>query len=83
EETELITRGHVVVPEGEYADLPRVQAAGIDPETGERLATTDPRSGGQASLGQGSSSALPDTGGPSLAQECGVATLAALPLLCR
>lgn len=84
EEAELVARGHVVVPEGEYAELPRVQAAGMDPETGERLAITDPRSGEQASVGQGLTSALPDTGGPPLAGEgCGVETLAAVPLLCR
>jgi gamma-glutamyltranspeptidase/glutathione hydrolase len=43
----LATRGHEIKSgkerEGEYADLPRVQAAGVDPETGERLAATDPR----------------------------------------
>jgi gamma-glutamyltranspeptidase/glutathione hydrolase len=68
DEAELVARGHVVMPEGEYADLPRVQAAGIDLETGERLAVTDPRSGEQASLGQGSSAPLPDTGGPAPAE---------------
>ncbi len=52
-EAELVARGHEVEPEGEYADLPRIQAVGIDPETGDRLATTDPRSGEQAAFGQG------------------------------
>lgn len=66
-ESGLISRGHVVEPEGEYADVPLIQAAGIDPVTGERLAVTDPRSGEQASAGQGLSQGtvapLPDTGG--------------------
>ncbi len=61
-EAELISRGHVVVSEGEYSDVPLVQAAGIDPATDERLAATDPRSGPQASTGRGVAS-LPHTGG--------------------
>jgi hypothetical protein len=73
----LATRGHEIKSgeerEGEYADLPRVQAAGVDPETGERLAATDPRSNEPtASVGQdvrvGEPPKLPGTGGPSL--EC-------------
>jgi gamma-glutamyltranspeptidase / glutathione hydrolase len=73
----LATRGHEIKSgkerEGEYADLPRVQAAGVDPETGERLAATDPRSTEPtASVGQdvrvGERPKLPGTGGPSL--EC-------------
>jgi gamma-glutamyltranspeptidase / glutathione hydrolase len=68
-QTELIARGHNFERrEGEYAELPRVQAAGVDPETGERLAATDPRSGELASVGQGVSPSvrqkLPQTGGP-------------------
>jgi gamma-glutamyltranspeptidase/glutathione hydrolase len=69
-QAELIARGHEFQRrEGEYAELPRVQAAGIDPETGERLAATDPRSGELASVGQGGAaqgarSGLPKTGGP-------------------
>src|SRR5919107_2295637 len=75
-QAELISRGHEFQRrEGEYAELPRVHAAGIDPETGERLAATDPRSGESASVGQGGAAAqegpprssLPKTGGPSLA----------------
>ena len=68
-QAELISRGHEFQRrEGEYAELPRVQAAGIDPETGERLAATDPRSGESASVGQGgvtqgARSSLPKTGG--------------------
>src|SRR3954470_9302666 len=42
---DLSSRGHEIVSEGEYGTAPRVQAAGIDPRTGERLGTTDPRSG--------------------------------------
>ena len=71
-QAELISRGHEFQRrEGEYAELPRVQAAGIDPETGERLAATDPRSGESASVGQGgvtqgARSSLPKTGGAPL-----------------
>ena len=61
-ESDLISRGHVPVSEGEYSDVPLVQAAGTDPQTGERLAATDPRSGPQASTGQGTAP-LPHTGG--------------------
>jgi gamma-glutamyltranspeptidase/glutathione hydrolase len=43
--TDLSARGHEIVSEGEYGMAPRVQAAGVDPRTGERLGTTDPRSG--------------------------------------
>ena len=80
-QAELISRGHEFQRrEGEYAELPRVQAAGIDPETGERLAATDPRSGESASVGQGGAaqrahSSLPKTGGPP------IACLAGSPLL--
>ncbi len=67
----LISRGHDFKSEkqreGEYADLPRVQAAGIDPETDDRLAATDPRSGEQASVGQNAAGGLPQTGGLPLA----------------
>jgi hypothetical protein len=43
---ELIARGYEFQRrEGEYAELPSVQVVGIDAETGERLAATDPRSG--------------------------------------
>src|SRR3954447_3231026 len=42
---DLSSRGHQIVSEGEYGTAPRVQAAGIDERTGERLGTTDPRSG--------------------------------------
>ncbi len=72
-QAELIARGHELQRrEGEYAKLPRVQAAGIDPETGERLAATDPRSGESASVGQGGAAqgvrgSLPKTGGPPVA----------------
>jgi gamma-glutamyltranspeptidase/glutathione hydrolase len=44
-QSDLSSRGHQIVAEGEYGMAPRVQAAGIDPRTGERLGTTDPRSG--------------------------------------
>jgi gamma-glutamyltranspeptidase/glutathione hydrolase len=71
-QNELADRGHALEREGEYADLPRVQAAGTDLETGERLAATDPRSGEPASLGQGGAT-LPDTGGMPLGSDylCG------------
>jgi len=74
-QAELATRGHEIKSgkerQGEYARLPRVQAAGVDPETGERLAATDPRSNeATASVGQGIRPGvrqkLPGTGGPSL-----------------
>src|SRR3954451_19689394 len=52
---DLSSRGHEIVSEGEYGTAPRVQAAGIDPRTGERLGTTDPRSG------TGDYAALPST----------------------
>ena len=73
----LAIRGHEIKSgkerEGEYADLPRVQAAGVDTETGERLTATGPRSNEPtASVGQdvrvGERPKLPGTGGPSL--EC-------------
>ena len=44
-QSDLTSRGHQIVSQGEYGIAPRVQAAGIDPMTGDRLATTDPRSG--------------------------------------
>jgi gamma-glutamyltranspeptidase / glutathione hydrolase len=82
-QTGLAVRGHEIKSgkerQGEYAKLPRVQAAGVDPETGERLAATDPRSNEPAaSVGQGAGAArqgtpqktrqkLPGTGGPPLA----------------
>jgi gamma-glutamyltranspeptidase / glutathione hydrolase len=62
---ELKGRGHKIERKGEYEERPRVQAAGIDRDTGERLAATDPRSGEQASAGQGVR-ALPQTGGVPL-----------------
>ncbi len=66
-EAELISRVHVVASEGEYCDVPLVQAAGLDPETGERLAATDPRGGTRASTGQGITPAgLPRTGSLSI-----------------
>lgn len=67
-QSELIAKGHTVTREGEYADLPRVQAVGIDPETGEALATTDPRSGEDeyAALVQETPATIPDTGGVSI-----------------
>jgi gamma-glutamyltranspeptidase/glutathione hydrolase len=74
-QAELAARGHEIKSgkerKGEYGDLPRVQAAGIDPETGERLAATDPRSNeSTASVGQGmrpdERQKLPGTGGPPL-----------------
>lgn len=74
-QADLTGRGHEISPEGEYADLPRVQAAGVDPQTGERLAVTDPRSGeeeyaalaqsGVAGAAVGAGEGLPDTGGAS------------------
>jgi gamma-glutamyltranspeptidase/glutathione hydrolase len=72
-QAELTARGHEFQRrEGEYAELSRVQAAGIDPETGERLAATDPRSGESASVGQGvvtqgARSSVPKTGGSPVA----------------
>lgn len=68
-EADLISRGHVVASEGEYSDVPLVQAAGINPETGERVAATDPRSGPQASTGEGVE-ALPHTGGVPFPGDC-------------
>jgi gamma-glutamyltranspeptidase / glutathione hydrolase len=59
---ELKGRGHKIDRKGEYDDRPRIQAAGIDRETGERLAATDPRSGQQDSAGQGVRE-LPKSGG--------------------
>jgi gamma-glutamyltranspeptidase/glutathione hydrolase len=41
--------GHRLVREGEYGPRPRVQLAGIDPQSGERVAVSDSRSD-QASL---------------------------------
>lgn len=76
-QADLMRRGHVISKEGEYMELPRVQAAGIDPGTGERLAVTDPRSGEEeyaALVQEGtvtapqsglSSEEMPDTGGLS------------------
>ena len=66
-QAELIARGHSIDRKGEYADLPRVQAAGTDSKTGEHLATTDPRSREPGSLAQGITQStprgLPQTGG--------------------
>jgi gamma-glutamyltranspeptidase / glutathione hydrolase len=62
---ELKGRGHKIERRGEYEERPRIQAAGIDRETGERLAATDPRSGEQNSAGQGVQE-LPKTGGVPL-----------------
>ncbi|CAN5704601.1 gamma-glutamyltransferase [soil metagenome] len=49
-ENELESRGHELVtlegiyePEDEYAVLPRIQAAGVDPASGQRLGVSDPR----------------------------------------
>jgi gamma-glutamyltranspeptidase/glutathione hydrolase len=39
----LAQRGHVITAQGEYNLVPRVQAVGIDPETGERIGTSDSR----------------------------------------
>lgn len=65
-QAELTGRGHSVSREGEYADIPRVQAAGVDPDSGERLAVTDPRSGEEeyGALGQapGQQLATPQAG---------------------
>lgn len=69
EQADLIAKGHTITREGEYSDLPRVQAVGIDPATGETLATTDPRSGEEeyAALARESSvQTMPDTGGASV-----------------
>lgn len=65
EQADLIARGHTISREGEYADLPRVQAVGVDAGTGERLATTDPRSGEDeyAALAQSGAAEVPETGG--------------------
>ncbi len=80
-EAELISRGHVVASEGEYSDVPLVQAAGVDPDTNERLAATDPRSGPQASTGQGVEPAdsLPHTGGVPLPDACATVSARAAP----
>jgi gamma-glutamyltranspeptidase/glutathione hydrolase len=40
---ELARRGHQLQGLGNYAPGPRVQAVGVDPATGEALATSDPR----------------------------------------
>jgi gamma-glutamyltranspeptidase/glutathione hydrolase len=61
----LKDRGHKIERRGEYEERPRIQAAGIDRETGERLAATDPRSGEQDATGQGVQE-LPKTGGVPL-----------------
>ena len=67
EQADLIARGHTISREGEYADLPRAQAVGVDAETGERLAATDPRSGDEeyAALAQDGAAEVPETGGAS------------------
>jgi gamma-glutamyltranspeptidase/glutathione hydrolase len=41
---DLESRGHRLVREGEYGPRPRVQLAGVDLETGERIAVSDSRS---------------------------------------
>ena len=87
-QADLIDRGHTISREGEYADLPRVQSAGVDPVTGERLAVTDPRSGAEefAALGQGAAAPvvsdpdtemeeIPATGGPPAASMAFVGTV--------
>jgi gamma-glutamyltranspeptidase/glutathione hydrolase len=51
---ELARRGHFLIPLGEYGDISVgiVNAAGIDPRTGDRLGTADPRSLDGTALGQ-------------------------------
>ena len=39
----LRARGHELLPGGEYAPSPNIQAAGVEPSTGTRLAVSDPR----------------------------------------
>jgi gamma-glutamyltranspeptidase/glutathione hydrolase len=70
-QAELIARGQSIDRKGEYADLPRVQAAGIDRKTGEHLAVTDPRSREPGSLAQSTPRGLPQTGGPPLEGNAG------------
>lgn len=79
-QSELMAKGHAITREGEYADLPRVQAVGVDPATGEALATTDPRSGEDeyAALVQQEARAIPDTGGPRVPVVGGVGVLLAV-----
>jgi gamma-glutamyltranspeptidase/glutathione hydrolase len=51
---DLATRGHDLIPLGEYGDIAVgiVNAAGIDPRTHDRLGTADPRSADGTALGQ-------------------------------
>lgn len=42
---DLRARGHQITTQGEYAPLPLVQVAGVDPRTGIRRAASDPRNG--------------------------------------
>jgi gamma-glutamyltranspeptidase/glutathione hydrolase len=41
---ELTALGHTLVPEGEYGPRPRIQLAGVDRDTGLRVAVSDSRS---------------------------------------
>lgn len=80
-QSELTARGHTITREGEYADLPRVQAVGLDPDTGEALATTDPRSGEDeyAALAQNDAPrTIPDTGGLTVPVVAGVGAVLAM-----
>lgn len=80
-QSELTARGHTINREGEYADLPRVQAVGLDPDTGEALATTDPRSGEDeyAALAQNDAPrTIPDTGGLTVPVVAGVGAVLAM-----
>ena len=64
-QAELERRGHRIVAKGEYDSLPRVQAAGIDPRSGERLGVSDPRTDDAtlASGGRPGAPAPPETAG--------------------
>jgi gamma-glutamyltranspeptidase/glutathione hydrolase len=58
----LESRGHTLVREGEYGVRPRVQVAGIDLATGDRIAVSDARSD-QGSVGQTSVVAIAEPAG--------------------
>jgi hypothetical protein len=70
---ELEARGHQIVREGEYGTTPIVQAAGVNLETGEQEAVSDPR-GEWGSEGQKRSDA------PAGVALAGLSLLAALGL---
>lgn len=61
-QADLADRGHQIQPNGEYGVVPRVQAAGVDLLTGDRLAVSDPRTDWAAAAQDGGGAPRDDPG---------------------